>query len=53
MKSVLFRLLAAVLAMAACFAGALAWFAHRPIALAASPLDFTIEPGSSMRQVAR
>lgn len=53
MKSVLFRLLAAVLALAACFAGALAWFAHRPIALAASPLDFTIEPGSSMRQVAR
>lgn len=53
MKSVLFRLLAAVLALAACLAGALAWFAHRPVALAASPLDFTIEPGSSMRQVAR
>ena len=53
MKSVLFRLLAAVLALAACVAGALAWFAHRPVALAASPLDFTIEPGSSMRQVAR
>ena len=53
MKSVLFRLLAAVLALAACLAGALAWFAHRPLALAASPLDFTIEPGSSMRQVAR
>ncbi|MCK6389035.1 MAG: endolytic transglycosylase MltG [Zoogloea sp.] len=53
MKSVLFRLLAAVLALAACLAGALAWFAHRPVVLAASPLDFTIEPGSSMRQVAR
>lgn len=53
MKSVLFRLLAAVLALATCLAGALAWFAHRPVALAASPLDFTIEPGSSMRQVAR
>ena len=53
MKSVLFRLLAALLAVAACVAGALAWYAHRPLRLAASPLDFTIEPGSSMRQVAR
>ncbi len=53
MKSVLFRLLAVLLAVAACVAGALAWYAHRPLRLAASPLDFTIEPGSSMRQVAR
>lgn len=49
----MFRLLAALLALAACIAGALAWYAHRPLRLAASPLDFTIEPGSSMRQVAR
>ena len=34
-------------------AGGLAWFAQSPVGLRQSPLDFTIEPGSSMRQVAR
>ena len=37
----------------ASLAAALAWFAWQPIGLRESPLDFTIEPGSTMKQVAR
>lgn len=53
MKRLLFRLIALALCSIACVAGLLGWFAYRPIALRETPLDFTIEPGSSMKQVAR
>ncbi len=53
MKRLFFRLLVLALTGLACLAGALVWFANRPLALRQTPLDFTIEPGSSMKQVAR
>jgi len=53
MKRLIFRLLVLGLVGLVCAAVALAWFAFRPIPLRESPLDFTIEPGSSMKQVAR
>lgn len=53
MKRLFFRLCALVLMVAVLTAGGLAWFAQSPVGLRQSPLDFTIEPGSSMRQVAR
>lgn len=53
MKRLFFRLFIAALVSVACFAGLLAWFAHTPVGLRQNPLDVTIEPGSSMRQVAR
>ncbi len=53
MKRLFFRLFFAALIGIACIAGFLAWFAHTPVGLRQSPLDVTIEPGSSMKQVAR
>ncbi|KAB2970661.1 endolytic transglycosylase MltG [Zoogloea sp.] len=53
MKRLFFRLCAMVLMAALLIAGGLAWFAQSPVGLRQSPLDFTVEPGSSMRQVAR
>ena len=53
MKRLFFRLCAMVLMVAVLTAGGLAWFAQSPVGLRQSPLDFTVEPGSSMRQVAR
>lgn len=53
MKRLFFRLCAMVLMAVVLAAGGLAWFAQSPVGLRQSPLDFTIEPGSSMRQVAR
>ncbi|MBS0370772.1 MAG: endolytic transglycosylase MltG [Proteobacteria bacterium] len=53
MKRLFFRLLTLVLLCAAGAVGLLAWFAHTPVHLHQSPLDFTIEPGSPMKQVAR
>lgn len=53
MKRLIFRLFVLALVGVAGAAGGLAWFAYQPVALRESPLDFTIEPGSSMRQVAR
>ncbi|WP_374245123.1 endolytic transglycosylase MltG [Zoogloea sp.] len=53
MKRLIYRCAALALVGLACLAGALAWFAHRPLPLRQSPLDFTVEPGSSMKQVAR
>lgn len=53
MKRLFSRLFILALLGIACLAGALAWFAWQPVALRESPLDFTIEPGSTMKQVAR
>ncbi|MBS0346032.1 MAG: endolytic transglycosylase MltG [Proteobacteria bacterium] len=53
MKRLFFRLMTLVLMCAAGALGILAWFAHTPVHLRQSPLDFTIEPGSPMKQVAR
>ncbi len=53
MKRLFFRLCALVLMVVLLTAGGLTWFAQSPVGLRQSPLDFTIEPGSSMRQVAR
>ena len=53
MKRLFFRLLILALLCAVGAAGLLAWFAHTPVHLRQSPLDFTIEPGSPMKQVAR
>lgn len=53
MKRLFFRLCAMVLMVVVLTAGGLAWFAQSPVGLRQSPLDFTVEPGSSMRQVAR
>ncbi|MDD2991303.1 MAG: endolytic transglycosylase MltG [Zoogloea sp.] len=53
MKRLFFRVfVVALMGVLAAVAG-LAWFAHSPVGLRQSPLDFTIEPGSGMRQVAR
>lgn len=53
MKRLFFRLLTLVLLCAVGAFGLLAWFAHTPVDLRQSPLDFTIEPGSPMKQVVR
>ena len=53
MKRLFFRLLTLALLCAIGAVGLLAWFAHTPVHLRQSPLDFTIEPGSPMKQVAR
>lgn len=53
MKRLFFRLIALLLLCAVGALGLLAWFAHTPVHLRQSPLDFTIEPGSPMKQVAR
>ena len=53
MKRLFSRLVVLALIGLACLAGALAWFAYRPVPLRQTPLDFTVEPGSSMKQVAR
>ena len=46
------RLLLALLILAAGFAAWLAHFAHGALPLSASPLDFTVRPGSSLRSAA-
>lgn len=53
MQRLIFRLFVLALVGVAGLAGALAWFAFRPVAIRQNPLDFTIEPGSTMKQVAR
>ncbi|HNH17633.1 endolytic transglycosylase MltG [Zoogloea sp.] len=53
MKRFIVRCLAWGVALVALLAAALAWYAHTPVGLRTSPLDFTIEPGAGMRQVAR
>lgn len=53
MKRLFFIVLALAFTGVVGFIGMFAWFAYSPVALRHSPLDFTIEPGSGMRQVAR
>ena len=53
MKRFIVRCLALGVALVTLLAAAFAWYAHEPLGLRTSPLDFTIEPGSTMKQVAR
>lgn len=53
MKRLLFRMFVIALIGLVAVAGGFAWFAWSPMDLRQSPLDFTIEPGSGMRQVVR
>lgn len=52
MKRFLIRFFLVVLLLALAAAGGLAWFAQRPLAVREAPLDVTLAPGSSMKQVA-
>lgn len=45
-------LLVAAILLAAAGAGWMAWFAHRPLALRESPLEFTVEPRSTLARAA-
>jgi UPF0755 protein len=49
----LINLLLVLLIAAVAAAGGLFWYVTTPVALSASPLDFEITPGSSMKAVAR
>ncbi|NTV09824.1 MAG: endolytic transglycosylase MltG [Zoogloea sp.] len=53
MMRLLLRLTAVFALCLVTLAGWLAWYVSQPVALSASPLDFTISQGSSMKQVAR
>lgn len=53
MKRLFFRVFVVALMGVVAAVGGLTWFAHSPVGLRQSPLDFTVEPGSGMRQVAR
>ena len=53
MKRLFFRVFALALAGVVALLGLFVWFAYTPVGLRQSPLDFTVEPGSGMRQVAR
>lgn len=52
MKKLAFRVVLSVVVVSALCAGAAWWFAHRPLQLA-SPVDFEVERGFTMRQAAR
>ncbi|WP_345792165.1 endolytic transglycosylase MltG [Thauera sp. JM12B12] len=52
MKRLFLRLLIVLFAAAALVAGAGWWYAHRPLALAADAVDFTVPRGVAMRQAA-
>ncbi len=52
MKRLFLRLLIVLFAAAALVAGAGWWYAHRPLALAADAVDFTVPRGVGMRQAA-
>jgi len=52
MKRLVLRLVLFLTVAAACVAGAGWWYAHRPLALAAEAVDFTIPRGVGMRQAA-
>jgi len=52
MVKALFGLLVAAILLAAAGAGWMLWFAHEPLALRESPLEFTIQPKSSLTRAA-
>jgi len=49
----LLAILAALLVVCAALAGGLAWYAYRPLPLAAPVVEFTLPPGTPMKLVAR
>jgi len=53
MRRILTILLAMALPSAAALAGWFAWFVTTPLVLASSPLDVSIDPGSSLRTVSK
>lgn len=53
MFRVVLRLSVFALVLAASFAAWMAWFAHTPVVLRATPLEFTIAPGTGLRSTAR
>lgn len=53
MFRVLLRLSVFALVLAASFAAWMAWFAHTPVELRATPLEFSIAPGTGLRGTAR
>ncbi|MDD3353985.1 endolytic transglycosylase MltG [Zoogloea sp.] len=53
MKRLFFPLFLILLTALLGLAGMATWWAHTPLRLKETPLDFTIEPGSGMRQVVR
>jgi peptidoglycan lytic transglycosylase G len=52
MVKALIGLLVAAVLLAAAGAGWMAWFAHRPLPLRESPLEFTVEPRSTLARAA-
>lgn len=52
MLKALFSLLFAAILLVAAGVGWMAWFAHQPLALAASPLEFTVQPRSTLTRAA-
>ena len=52
MLKALFGLLVAAILLAAAGAGWMVWFAHEPLALRESPLEFTVQPRSSLTRAA-
>ena len=53
MKRLLAYFLASVVALGLVAAAALAWYAHRPLAMIAPTVEFTLPPGTPMKQVAQ
>lgn len=53
MKRLLALFLASFLALGLLAGGALVWYANRPLALAGPTVEFTLPPGTSMKQVAQ
>lgn len=52
MKRLILRLFLLLVVLAALVAGSIAWYAHRPLALPAETVDFTVPRGVGMRQAA-
>lgn len=52
MKSFVLKALLVIFAMLGVSAGGIAWYAHRPLAIGAPELDFTVARGATMRQAA-
>lgn len=52
MVKALIGLFIAAILLAAAAAGAMAWFAHQPLGLRESPLEFSVQPGSTLSRAA-
>jgi UPF0755 protein len=53
MPRLLFRLFMLALIAAAAAAAAIAWYAHRPLAWTGEAIEFTLRPGTALRQAAQ